>query len=153
MFDLEVESRKLPSGWAILDISQHPLHRQLVVGFPNGYALSMVQGQGTYQDAGEVEIGYGAWNKDVDNPAWALVSFSWARDVMDKNDSVQGWVPLGEAETVAEELAGMPVVDFGEATADDVYDDYVDDDSYDEYPEERYIRELLTDQDWFDTAW
>ncbi len=144
MFDVSANSHMLPAGWRLLHSVQHPLYKQVYIGFPNGYAVSMVQGDGTYSDAndGTVELGYAAWD-GVDTDSRELVSFDWATTVLQLGDSIQGWVPIVTAVATCTWLASLPAVDYAAATAEQEYEDApmeepeYDDDSYAEFEEWR----------------
>jgi hypothetical protein len=140
MFDVAQKPEWLPDGWTLLDSTDHPMFRQIYIGFPNGYALSIIQGEGTHSDAsdGTVEIGYAAWD-GLDKDSRALVSYEYAVDELKVADNVQGYVSIVTAVSTAMWLASLPGIDFISATAEHEYDEEpYDDDSYDEYPDDYF---------------
>jgi hypothetical protein len=153
MFDVAEHERLLTAGWVILCSVDHAIFRQIYIGFPNGYALSMVQGIGSSssREDGTVEIAYAVWN-GVDKDSREVVSYGWATEQLKLSDNIQGWVPVSTGVSTALWLAGLPDADFTAATAEPEYEEepYDDEPEYDEYPEEH--GHDYSDP-WFDNAW
>ena len=101
---------KLPDGGRILKVSSSFPDlggKQLVIGFPNGYAASIVQNSISYGNAdGLWEIGFSAW--DVDTLDWNLITFEHAERVLGAHDQVAGYLDPDDVSDWCNRLASLP---------------------------------------------
>ncbi len=135
----------LLDGGFVIHAYSHPVHSQLVVGFPNGYAVSIIRGAGTYgHKEGLYELAYAAYDKStvgLDKIEWEVVSYDYATRVLMQSDSIAGWLTEHDVSVIARNVSlWQPYTSYSDVvdeTAETCDDEPVEgDDSYDEFPDE-----------------
>jgi hypothetical protein len=95
-----------------LESTNHDLMNHLVIGFPNGYGMSIIQSAQHYSDPPETwELGIARWHVGVDAPEWGLIEFEEAEELLGLCDQVVGWQTPAELLAWAKRLAALPPQD------------------------------------------
>lgn len=93
-----------------LESTNHDLLNHLVLGFPNGYGMSIIQSRKHYCDPPETwELGLVRWS-EVDEITWDLIDFKDAERLFGLYDQVVGWQTPSDLYNWAIRLSSMPSV-------------------------------------------
>jgi hypothetical protein len=94
-----------------LESTNHALMNHLVIGFPNGYGMSIIQSKLSYSGPGTWELGIARWHEAEYTFEWELISFDDAESLLGLYDQIVGWQTPADLLDWARRLASLPPQD------------------------------------------